>query len=371
METDIIRLPEGLSQRVGRVEAAGSGIQRIVSAPGGAAGMGSHAFIHDALGDTADCNLVDIGFTGGVYHKRNINTVKITAIQEFALAAEIFDLSLLFQLGTVFDLQQLLCRYSAQADSAAKLIQDTGHLEGGRDTEQSRTLGVVAAGVNSTCHGVGIRMCGTNDRVQLTEDHDLGTLSAGIQHGIKAGDTVRHSQFIAQRTELLGHIRRGLDLAITRLGMRPDPTLGSKNQLSVLFNGVYNVLHNIFPFISYVLHHRLICFKISLSEYAQRGGIKMQTIFLERQSIRGDNGTVRYTPCNLGKILIHRAKILTSIVFGIDQQRKLTNDNGYIFRIQIAAQGRDHFNKAIGIRAYPLLTQAIALTLMPKDSAQA
>ena len=155
-------------------------------------------------------------------------------MHKLRLAAHVADDALFLQLHAVFDLNELLGRHGAQADTAAQAVQRAGFPERRGDAHQRRALGGVAAGVDGTGPGVTLGMGGDDEAVQLAEDQHLRAGTAGVQHGVEAGDVPRLGEVVAQVAEHLGKIRVGLPLPIAGLRVFPDIVQGVEDQLTVL-----------------------------------------------------------------------------------------------------------------------------------------
>ena len=139
-------------------------------------------------------------------HKRNINSVKISAAEKFALSAHIFDLTLLYKVISVFDLKQLLCGNGAKTDLSAELFKHLRACQGSGNAEKCGALRVVPAGVNGTRYGVAFGMSGADDGIQLAQDQHLGAGTARVQYGVEAGDVLGLHQRVAQSLEGICHI---------------------------------------------------------------------------------------------------------------------------------------------------------------------
>ena len=176
-------------------------------------------------------------------HERDIHAVKIAAVQELGLAAEIFDLALLTELGAIADLQQLLRRNRHEPNAAAKPVKHPRLLKRRRNAEQRRALRIVAARMHRAGHRIALGMRRTDNRIQLAEHHNLRPRPSGINHRIKSGNPLRHRQLIPQLPELLRHISTGLDLLEPCLRMLPDPPLRVENHLCVFFYCYCDVFH--------------------------------------------------------------------------------------------------------------------------------
>ena len=178
-----------------------------------------------------------------MYHKCDINVIEISAVKEFALAAEILYLALSFELASVFDFKQLLCRDCAELDLAGKSVKHSGLLERCRNTDECRALRIVTAGMHRARLGVSFGVGGADYRIKLAENKQGRPLFPGIESGVKAGNAFGTDDVVAEVGENLFHICGGLKFLVSRFGVRPYVALGIEDQLSVLFYCCRNFIH--------------------------------------------------------------------------------------------------------------------------------
>ena len=246
MNSYVVAVAEGLADRVDGVNSAVSRVKRVYAVVRRAARVSGNSLVDDILRDTSVRADLNRESACGMHHKRDVDTVEISAVQKFALAAEVLDDTLFAKLASVSYLKQLLCGNYREAYSARELRDHALILQRRRNSEHSRALRVVSAGVYRARGLVCRRVRGADDRVKLGKHHYLRSFPAGVYHGIKSGYSVRKCQLVAKLAEFLFHIRRGLELLVARLGIIPDIFLGFKYEISVFFYDTVNVFHFLF-----------------------------------------------------------------------------------------------------------------------------
>ena len=111
----------------------------------------------------------------------------------------------------------------------------------------------MSAGVNGTRYGIGVGVRGADYRVKLTEHKDLRSLPSRVDYGIKARNTLGIGQLVAKSFKFFCHICRRFVFLVSCLGIFPYMSFRLEYQIAVFVYGVvYNVFHNIVPFVFYV-----------------------------------------------------------------------------------------------------------------------
>ena len=105
-------------------------------------------------------------------HHGDVHVVHDAELDELRLASQELELALAPKFVAVLDLDELLGRDGEERHAACQVFEHAGRLKAHGNGEQRTDLRVMPAGVDGVGLGVGKRVAGNDERVELSEHSD-------------------------------------------------------------------------------------------------------------------------------------------------------------------------------------------------------
>ncbi len=154
-----------------------------------------HPFSHTTIA-TSVASEICLIIAAGMQHEGQINAIHIATVHKFQFTAIIANGTCLAQRFAIGNLNQFFSRDKHQTNGTAQAIKGSGCPQCCCQTNHSRTLGMMAAGMGVSVDRLG--MGRRNQRIQFAEDQNMGPRPSCGQICVKPGYISGFDQCIAQ-----------------------------------------------------------------------------------------------------------------------------------------------------------------------------